>query len=585
MVILASKCVASCMRWRLRQSADRHRSYNGDTRTPSISSERETYSVNTPLATKLDEGSFLPNHLRGEMAPDTRRNLYLSLTLTSWTPLPPQGLWLQDTTVGRNGLLTPNTSGSRSRLITSASPAASAPARPLTALETEIRGDSLKERQHATDHFPRFAYLLRHGTPLPDHQTDDRQGTVQPGSQLDVDDRCSRHSADPQSASGRAHASVATIPDARTQCGVCDETGLQSCAAASASGTLSPFSPSALSSPSRATTSASVTPSVLSEPPAFESALKDRQRSDSPSCTVSMSSYHSASTSSRGGSRTEQLLAHTRKGAHCITGERITGETPHSFASSQNQSHSPVSPQPEDVDEDEDQPDSPPGSGPQVTAEGQPKKKKTRRAGVNITRVRRMQREVRRLAEEGEANAPRQPQPVRVRLRMLYIAHWTTHADVVCLFSDAVSPPRGPGLTRLAHQSHRDEPYCSPIPGSAVYRWNEPSSARAHEPCRVPRTHFDRASATLRDSSGCSDCAPTWAPIRPHPRGTLFQPACFYLILSEWADRVCVPPAACVPQDGDDVVLLRLPGVGRAPPAGSSIWTYRPEERPRGGSV
>lgn len=36
-------------------------------------------------------------------------------------------------------------------------------------------------------------------------------------------------------------------------------------------------------------------------------------------------------------------------------------------------------------------------------------------------------------------------------------------------------------------------------------------------------------------------------------------------------------------QDGDDVVLLRLPGLGR--PAGPSIWTYRPEERPRGGAA
>lgn len=421
MVILASKCVASCMHWRLRQSADRHRSYNGDTRTPSIPSERETSSVNTPLATKLDEGSFLPNYMRGEMPPDTRRHLYLSLTLTTWTPLPPQGLSLQDTSVGRSGLLTPKTSGSRSHLITSASPAASSPARPLTAIDKEIRSNTLAERQHATDRFPRFAYLLRHGIPLPEHQTDDRHGTAQPESQLD--DGRSRRPADPHTASGRAHASVATVPDARAQCGGCDETGLQSCAAAEASGTLRPSSPPALSSPSRATTSTSATPPVLSESPASEPVHKDQQRSVSPSCTVTMTSYHSASSSTRGGSHTEQLLAHTRKGANCASSERITADTQLAYTSSLNEPHSQTSTQHEEVDEDEqDQEDS--QAGAQTTAEGQPKKKKTRRAGVAITRVRRMQREVRRLAEEEEGTVQRQPQPVRVRPRFLYIALW-----------------------------------------------------------------------------------------------------------------------------------------------------------------
>ncbi|RPD78620.1 hypothetical protein L226DRAFT_298626 [Lentinus tigrinus ALCF2SS1-7] len=243
-----------------------------------------------------------------------------------------------------------------------------------------------------------------------------------------------------------------------------------------------------------------------------------------------MASYHSASTSSRGGSRTEQLLAHTRKGAHCITGERITGETPLSYASSQIQSHSQASTQHEEVDEDEqDQPDSPPGSGPQTPTEGQPKKKKTRRAGVAITRVRRMQREVRRLAEEEEANAQRQPQPVRSLLLGVQV------------------PPASP-ISPTATSPTARQFQGLPFSGAA----SPPPRAFASPVGSLARTSTERQPRSETPQAG----------LAAHPRGPAY-------------DRIL--------EDGDDVVLLRLPGGGRPP--GSSIWTYRPEERPRGGSA
>ncbi|KAI0695005.1 hypothetical protein C8T65DRAFT_666225 [Cerioporus squamosus] len=237
-----------------------------------------------------------------------------------------------------------------------------------------------------------------------------------------------------------------------------------------------------------------------------------------------MASYHSASTSSRGGSRTEQLLAHTRKGASCIAGERITGETQLSYASSQNQPHSYASTQHEDVDEDEqDQEDL--QTGAQTTAEGQPKKKKTRRAGVAITRVRRMQREVRRLAEEEEATAPRQPQPVRSLL---------LGAQPASPISPTATSPTArqfQGLPFTGAASPPPRGFKSPV-GSLARTSTE----------RQPRSETPQAGPAA------------------HPRGPAY-------------DRIL--------EEGDDVVLLRLPGAARAP--GSSIWTYRPEERPRGG--
>ncbi len=70
-----------------------------------------------------------------------------------------------------------------------------------------------------------------------------------------------------------------------------------------------------------------------------------------------------------------------------------------------------------DADEQDEQAQdaqNPAGSSGAQTPDGQPRKKKTRRAGVAITRVRRMQREVRRLAEDGEETVQRPP-PGRVR--------------------------------------------------------------------------------------------------------------------------------------------------------------------------
>lgn len=348
------------------------------------------------------------------MAPDIRRMMSLTLTLTRWTPRPSQGLSVQGRCHGQDGLLTPNILDSRACKITSASPAPPVSTRPLTLAGTEIRrtSASVVAVQHATDRFPRFAYLLRHGTPQPESQSEH-----------------SRRSADPHSDSGWTHASVATIPDARAQCGGSDETALQSCAAASASGTLGHVSPARRSSPSRDTSSTSATP-VLSEPPAFKSVSEDLHNPDPAPCTVAMANYTSAATSSsQGGSRTEQLQVSTRRGTDRIGNERITGETQLSFSPSHSKHQSQASTDYEDVDEDDhDQTaqdtDSHSQAGAQAQAEGQPRKKKTRRAGAAITRVRRMQREVRRLAEEEEANVQRQPQPVRVRPRVPFIELW-----------------------------------------------------------------------------------------------------------------------------------------------------------------
>lgn len=343
------------------------------------------------------------------MAPETRRAHFLSLTLTSWSPLQSQGLLLENSTAGQVAFHTTNLSGPRSRLITSASPFASSPGHPLTASEPEIRRSTVAETQHATERFPRCAYLLRHGTPHPESQSDEG---------------CARHSADPQSDS-RTHASVATIPDARAQCGVGDETALQSCAAASASGTLGPSSWSELSSSFRDTSSTCATPTSSALTYKATAKAQDQYHTEATTCTVAttMAHFHSASTSSsKGGSRTEQALVPTRKGADRISSERIMGESL-SNPISQSLHHAQGSTDYEDVDEDEQDMSNDPNlpAGNQVQGEGQPKKKKTRRAGAAITRVRRMQREVRKLEEDSEeANAQRQL-PGRVRFRVSYI--------------------------------------------------------------------------------------------------------------------------------------------------------------------
>ena len=349
------------------------------------------------------------------MAPDTRRTLSLALTLAYWTPLPSLALSVQRHTTGQDGLLTPNIAGSRPRPITSASPtAASSPARPLTATETGIWWNTVADTQPATDRFPRFAYLLRHGTHQPESQSEEGY---------------SRRSADPHSDSGRAHASLATNPGARAQCGLGDETALQSCVAASAPGTLGDLPPARRSSPSRNLSSARAAP-VPAEPPTSKPVFEDQHRPDLEPRSVAMSSYSPPSTSSsKGGSRTEQLLASTRKGTDRVGNERIMGgETQLSFHSlqslSQSKHQSQASTDYEDVDEDEQGQDTFSQTEGQTQGEGQPKKKKTRRAGVAITRVRRMQREVRRLAEEEEASTQRQQPTVRVRPRVLFIERW-----------------------------------------------------------------------------------------------------------------------------------------------------------------
>lgn len=367
------------------------------------------------------------------MTPDIRRTLSLSLTLTHWTPLASQGLF--NSSEALDASLTANITDFRSP-ITSPGTTPSSKARPLGIVieeereRIEIRGDSVVESQHANDRFPRFfAYLLRNGTPNP--ESDEGRSRSRPRSR-------SRRSADP----GGTQASLATILVAPTQCGVGDETGLQSCAAVSTAGTLglplaersSSLRASTLTTPATADT---LRLALVSDSlgVAQDSSVPTSGTSDS---VTAMANYSSSLPSSRGsggsGARAEWLLASTRKGADSIVGERITGSSSHtsfpSGSSSPNQvvSTSAVSAQyTDELDPDADEQDEQAqeaesqASGAQ-TPEEQPRKKKTRRAGVAITRVRRMQREVRRLAEEEEANVQRQ-QPGRVRTRLLYQWH------------------------------------------------------------------------------------------------------------------------------------------------------------------
>ena len=376
------------------------------------------------------------------MTPDTRRTLSLSLTLTHWTPLPSQGL--SKGSAALDASLTANITGFHSPLEVTSSgthpPSNARPTRPINdhALdEIEIRGRSVADSQQPTGRFPRFiAYLLRHGTPGP--ESDERRSRLRPRSP-------SRRSADP----GGAQASVATIPDAPAQCGVGDEAGLQSCAAASAAGTLALPLAERSSSPSRASTPATPAPAdtlALRLAPASEHLGIPWQEDSfslsgtpvSVSVTAMANRPPSTSTSKGGfgvGARAEQLLASTRRGADRIAGERIMAESsqlsfpPGSSSQNHSTSMSAVSNTYTDADADADEQDeleqaadaqNPAGGGGAQTQDGQPRKKKTRRAGTAITRVRRMQREVRRLAEDGEETTQRPP-PGRVRARSLYI--------------------------------------------------------------------------------------------------------------------------------------------------------------------
>lgn len=229
--------------------------------------------------------------MRSDLPPDTLRTLSLSLTLSRWMPLAPQAPLGNTLSDSRNSLLASRISGSHSRLITSA-PTPLSPS-PLTPFDSEIRDNSVARTRHATDRFPRFTYLLL------------RNGTLQSES----DEGRSRRSADPEG----TRASLWPLPVAPAQCGIRDETGLQSCAAASGSGTCSLAEHS--SSPSRASiTSASDPVEPLAS--ALESTQLWLLPVVSPSGKAAMSTYPGAtSSSSRGGTRTgneqQQVLAPT----------------------------------------------------------------------------------------------------------------------------------------------------------------------------------------------------------------------------------------------------------------------------------
>ncbi|KAI1795507.1 hypothetical protein LXA43DRAFT_1166554 [Ganoderma leucocontextum] len=528
--------------------ANRHQSAFGQTLDPVVATERDTPSISQArLASKLEAGSFLPDHMRGEMTPDTRRTLSLSLTLTHWTPLPSQGL--SKSSAALDASLTANITGFHSPLVTSSGtfPASNArPTRPTIehALdETEIRGRSVAESQQSTGRFPRFfAYLLRHGTP--GSESDEGRSRPRPRSP-------SRRSADP----GGAQASVATIPDAPTQCGVGDETALQSCAAASVAGTLALPLAERSSSPSRASTPATPAPAdtlALRLAPASEHGIHWQEDSFSVSGTpvsvsvTAMANHPPSTSTSRGG---------------VGVGERITAESSQlsfpSGSSSQNQttSMSAVSNPYADTDADADEQDeqaqdaqNPAGSSGAQTQDGQPRKKKTRRAGVAITRVRRMQREVRRLAEEEEA-IPQRPPPGRTLLPLQPLA----------------VQPVYPGS---AHQMHMS--LGSPTSARyGQYPGGLPLASPATSPPPRPLTTPAASSHARQPRSEATPPGHGLAPAaHPHSlaRGPLY-------------DRIL--------EDGDDVVLMpRLPS---ASPTGSSIWAIRPEERdstrPRGGSA
>ncbi|TBU48150.1 hypothetical protein BD309DRAFT_950412 [Dichomitus squalens] len=190
------------------------------------------------------------------------------------------------------------------------------------------------------------------------------------------------------------------------------------------------------------------------------------------------------------------------------------------------------------------------------TPEGQPRKKKTRRAGVAITRVRRMQRDVRKLAEEEEANAQRQ-QPGRSLLQLQPVQVQPTYPGnahpMQMRLGSPTSPRYGPfqgGMPVAGPASPPPRSLRSPVAGGASASLNVAPLARPHTRNEGSPPGHGLASAA-------------------HPHSVTRGPP---------YDRIL--------EDGDDVVLLpRLPS---ASPTGSpSIWAYRPEERdttrPRGG--
>ncbi|KAI0759867.1 hypothetical protein BD413DRAFT_268644 [Trametes elegans] len=263
------------------------------------------------------------------------------------------------------------------------------PLRPLTtAAAPTHRDNSLASTQHSTDRFPRFVHLLRTGTPKPEPDG----GLVRPSAEL-----------------AELQASLATIPDPPAQRGAGDTTCLWSCLA-SPSPSASTWARASLtdSSPLRASTPTPV--------PARTLAPASHPLQRLAPCTSIMANT-SSSTGPRGGAgTTPRVPVPTRRGApatgaDAIAGERIMPGTPLSTSPTSQASSDWADAQGADADELELDDGQTGGS----TGDGQPKKKKTRRAGAAITRVRRMQREVRRLAEEEDQTGVQRQQPQRVR--------------------------------------------------------------------------------------------------------------------------------------------------------------------------
>ncbi|OJT08807.1 hypothetical protein TRAPUB_313 [Trametes pubescens] len=366
------------------------------------------------------------------------------------------------------------------------------------------RDDSLASTQHATDRFPRFTYLLRTGTPKPE-----------------ADGGLVRRSADP----GEHQASLATIPDPLAQRGTGDETCLQSCVASGSGSTCGPSS-RVSSSPSRASTPTTPAGTLASVSKSTTASAPKPLLDPAP---YTMANNNSA-TASRGGASTPRLPVPTRRGTDAIAGERIMPGTPLS-TSPTSQTSSDFGDGGADVDDLEQ--DDAQGGG--QTAEGQPRKKKTRRAGVAITRVRRMQREVRRLAEEEEQVGPniqqQRQQPHQRSLLSSVQARPSLHP------SASAPLPLSLHIPQYGHGQQQQYQQHTRVPAS-------PSSLSATRPTAVAEGRHAR-------------CEPSTA---AHSRASAY-------------DRTL--------EDGDDVVVWRPSG----PMGSSSIWAYRPDERPRGGSA
>ncbi|KAI0663363.1 hypothetical protein C8Q70DRAFT_352630 [Cubamyces menziesii] len=474
--------------------ANRHRLAQAGEKAPAIATERDNVSIVRSVVT-LDSTSAGASYYRGEMSAstDSRRSMALSLTLTYWTPIRHQDS-SRHTAWPLGDVLTARISSPRSRVMTSAlsaSPASLSPLTPMPAPST--RADSLAYTQQSTDRFPRFTHLLRTGTPKPE-----------PDSSEGIE----RRSADPDEPQP---ASLATIPDPLAQRGTGDATCLQSCVAFG-SGTLGP-SPRLSSSPSRDSTPTSSAGPLVSQP-ASESEPK-LPLSESVSCAMANNSTNA----SRGGAGTQRLPVPTRRGAanDAIAGERIMPGTPLS-TSPQSQASSDFAAEAGEDADDFEQDDAQTGA---QTGEGQTKKKKTRRAGRNITLQRRMQRDVRRIAEDEEQMNMQRQQPQRSLL---------------------------PGV--------QNRPVLSPTPSALP-------SPLLHSP--QPFVHGQSMRALT--SPGPSTTRPLSE--ARHARSEAF-PATAHHQSARGATGYDRPTA---PEDGDDLVVWR-----------PSIWTYRPDERPRGGS-